>query len=456
MRKGTDEMHGSHRRLILTGLAGLLAACFLSAGVRADVITDWNNVMLETTRTTPLNPPHASRALAMVHTAMYDAVNSIAQTHQPYHMSVPTPADTSREAAAAQAAYRVLSQLFPSQQPTYELALSNSLAGVPDGAEKQAGISLGTTVADAILALRANDRSDEVVAYTPGSAPGEWVPTPPAMAPALLPNWPNVTPWAMTRGDQFRSTTGPPALDSPEYAAYFNEVKLIGAADSVTRTADQTEIAQFWADDPGTATPPGHWNRIAQTVAEARGNTLEDNARLFALLNVGAADAAISCWDNKYAFNDWRPVTAIRQADTDGNPATEPDPDWSSFVTTPPFPTYTSGHSSFSGAAASILSGFFGDDQISFTSSAEGTVVADRSYTSFSQAAEEAMNSRLYGGIHWRYDNEDGLLLGRALGEFVLATQMQPVPEPTSMGGLIGTMLLLIARRRRSSTTAVR
>jgi hypothetical protein len=273
------------------------------------------------------------------------------------------------------------------------------------------------------------------------------------MAPALLPNWPMVTPFAMTSGSQFRSLTGPPELNTPEYRDYYNEVKEIGAATGSTRTQDQSEIAEFWADGGNTSTPPGHWNRIAQSVAQAKGNTLEENARMFALLNIGMADAAIACWDNKFTFNDWRPVTAIRNGDTDGNDDTVGDAAWSSFIATPPFPSYTSGHSTFSGAAAAILADFFGDDNVSFKTSAEGAVVPDRSFDSFSEAATEAMNSRLYGGIHWRYDNEDGLEAGTALGHYVTSTQLLVVPEPaSSVLGMSAVLLLPVLRRRRSKS----
>jgi hypothetical protein len=413
----------------------------------ADVIIDWNNVLLDTIRTNSVNPPQTTRAMAMVHAAMYDAVNSIAGTHRPYHIDLNANAGTSRESAAAQAAHHVLSNLFPGDQAAFDAALASSLANVADGPAKTVGINLGNAVGADIVVLRANDHSADIVPYTPGSNPGDWNPAPPAFAPALLPNWPTVTPWAMTSGSQFRDSIGPPALDSPEYTAAFHEVKELGSATNTTRTVDQTAIAEFWADGAGTSTPPGHWNRIAQTVAESQGNTLEENARLFALLGIAMADAAIVSWDNKYFYDHWRPVTAIRAALTDGNLATEPDPNWSSYIVTPPFPAYTSGHSTFSGAAASVLADFFGTDNIGFTSSAEGFPVPDRSFTNFSQAALEAMNSRLFGGIHWRYDNEDGLASGMELGNFVTVTQLLPIPEPSTFA--VAGMALLAAMTSR-------
>ena len=414
-------------------LLGLFEAPRLSA----DVIIDWNNTLLGAVRANSLSPLHASRTMAALNAAMYDSVNSIAQTHEPYHVDMTVAPGTSRQAAAAQAAHRVLSGMLPASQASYDAALAISLSNVPDGAGKTDGIALGNTVGAAILALRANDGAGVVVPYTPGSQPGQWRPTPPANAPAALPQWATMTSWSMTSPSQFRNPNGPPAVDSAAYTDAFNQVKDIGSATSMTRTQDQSNIAQFWAGPAGTATPPGHWNRIAQTVAESQGNTLEENARLFALLSITQADALISSWDNKYHYNHWRPVTAIREAATDGNPNTEADASWSSFLTTPNHPSYSAAHGTLSGASGALLADFFGTDNITFTSSTEGFVVPDRTFTSFSQASQEAADSRLYAGIHWRYDNEDGLALGRALGNYVFATQLRPIPEP-------GTWILLV------------
>jgi hypothetical protein len=252
----------------------------------------------------------------------------------------------------------------------------------------------------------------------------------------------------MTSPSQFRDPDGPPALNSVDYTNAFNEVYALGSATNSTRTPDQSNIARFWVSPAGTSTAPGHWNRIAQTVAESQGNTLEENARLFALVGIAQADAAISSWDNKYHYDHWRPVTAIREALIDGNPATTPDANWSAFINTPNHPSYSSGHSTVSGASGAVLADFFGTDDIGFTSSSEGLIVPDRTFTSFSQASAEASKSRLYAGIHWSYDNEDGLAGGRALGHFIYATQLQSIPEPGTSVLLIFALVAHSARHR--------
>lgn len=406
-----------------------VALWILSGAAIADTVLEWNTQLLQTIKATSTPPPVASRAMAMVSIAVYDAVNSIEQTHRPYHFFTASSPTTSRDAAAAQAAHDVLVGLFPSRTIALDAALTATLQAIPDSPDKSAGIGLGGAAAASIMALRSSDNAKLVVPYTPGTGPGRWQTTPPANAPALLPNWPLVTPFAMVNGSQFRSA-GPPALDSAAYAAALNEVKAIGSAASTSRTAEQRDIAWFWADGAGTQTPPGHWNRIAQEVARTTGMSLAEEARMFALLNIAQADAAIVAWDNKYASNFWRPVTAIRAADTDGNPLTAADPDWKPLLTTPNFPSYTSGHATFSGAASTILAGILGTDTFAFTTDTEAAGIANRSFTSFSAAADEAAMSRLYGGIHFRFDNDDGLANGRALGQWVLANEITPLPEP--------------------------
>ena len=295
----------------------------------------------------------------MTHVAIYDAVNSIEPTHRSFRVYSAVSPTTSRESAAAQAAFRVLLQHFPTERARLERALANSLAQVPDGSEKSAGIQLGEIVAGHIIAWRKDDGSQRTMSHIHGTQPGEWRPTPPDFKPALLPQWSSVSPFGIAYAWQFRPAF-PPNLASTAYARDVDEVRTLGAHNSRIRTAEQTQIAYFWADGPGTVTPPGHWNRIAQTVARSTRLSLHENARLFALLNVALADAAIVCWDMKFACNLWRPVTAIQEADTDGNEWTTRDPNWRPLLDTPAFPSCTSGHSTFSGAAAEVLALFFG------------------------------------------------------------------------------------------------
>ncbi|MEG4073905.1 phosphatase PAP2 family protein [Microcoleus sp. Pol14C2] len=381
-------------------------------------VTEWNGVLLNAVRTASTAPPLASRNMAMVHVAIYDAVNSIGKKYSPYLVEIDPPAGTSAEAATAAAAHRVLVNLYPAQAATFDQAYASSLAKITDGKAKQDGIALGQQVADQIISSRSTDGITKVVQYTPSTDPGSWVPTPPAFAAALAPQWVEVTPFAMTSGSQFRPS-GPPTLDSAKYAEEVNYIKEIGKSDSLTRTPDQTVIAKFWANGAGTFTPPGHWNQIAEETATLTGQSLEDNARLFSLLNIALADAAISCWDAKYEYNLWRPVTAIRQADTDNNPATTADPLWTPLLTTPPFPEYTSGHSTFSGAADTVMSSVFGSDY-GFGDRGDRSVNTLRTFENFSEAADESGMSRLYGGIHFMSANVNGLSVGRNVGNYVV------------------------------------
>lgn len=404
----------------------------------ADVVLQWNEILLNTIRAERTPPPPASRIMAIVHTAVFDAVNAIDGSYTPYLTGKGGPPGASLAAAAAQAAHDTLAALYPAQQTIFNAALADSLATVPDGPAENQGIAVGRYAANKMLADRRDDGAGITVPYTPGTAPGAWQPTPPAFAASLFPQWPAVTPFALTNGAQFRPPA-PPALTSADYAAAFQEVKDYGG-DGVTtptiRNDDQTLVAKFWADGAGTETPPGHWNTIAADVAEARGTTLVENARLFALLNLALADAAITSWDCKYAYNLWRPVTAIRAADTDNNPATTPDPTWTSLLVTPAFPAYTSGHSTFSSAGAAVLAGFFGTDQVTFTTGSDVLPGVMRTFPSFSAAAAEAGQSRIYGGIHYQFDNQVALAGGRAVGEYVFAHFLRPLSpgEPVAGG----------------------
>jgi len=400
----------------------------LDSHLQADVVTDWNSVALNAIRTRNTPPPAASRNLAILHVSIYDAVNGIRRTHEQYFVNGNVPSSTSTEAAAAAAARTALTALYPTLQSDFETLYNHCLASVREGPQKRHGVAWGEYVATAILQWRSTDGSTNSVPYTPGTNPGEWRPTVSfggMMRPALLPQWGFVTPFALASGSHLRAPA-PPELSSAEYADDVNHVQALGAASSAIRTSDQTQIAKFWAYGPGTATPPGHWNQIGQEVTLQRNSSLEENARLFALVNIALADAAIVSWDCKYAFNFWRPITAIQQADIDGNPRTTADRSWTPLLDTPPFPEYTSGHSTFSGAAAVVLSSFFGNDQISFSAGSDDLPGVFRSYESFSQAAQESGVSRIYGGIHFMSANVQGLSAGASVGDYVLLHFLVP------------------------------
>jgi len=383
----------------------------------ADVVTDWNNAALDAIRATRTAPPIASRSLAIVHVAIYDAVNGIARTHEPYLVPSAVSSSASRVAAASAAAHQTLVSLFPNHTSTFDALHAAILAGIPNGPQKTNGITWGEFVGTQILAARANDGSNAIVQPPGGSGPGVWIPTPPAFLPYLLPQWGFVVPFGMSSSSQFRPP-GPPSLDSQQYAADYEEVKQLGAALGSTRTEDQTEIALFWADGAGTETPPGHWNSIAQIIATTRGNTLEENARLFALLNIAMADAAICAWDAKYTYHFWRPVTAIAFA--------EPGLNWMPLLVTPPFPEYTSGHSTFSAAGATVLPLFYGTEDLPFTTGSDFLPGVYRSFSTPFDAAEEAGVSRIYGGIHFHSANVDGLQAGSSIGEWTATHYLLP------------------------------
>jgi membrane-associated phospholipid phosphatase len=382
----------------------------------ANVVLEWNQLAVHAVGQARLSPVFVSRDLAITQAAVYDAVVAIDRSFEPYYAHVHASHGASQEAAAAQAAHDALSALFPTQASTFDSALAADLVGIPPGLAMQ-GVEVGREVAQQILDWRNTDGSTAVVPYTPGTAPGDWQPTPPANLPALAPQWPYVTPFATTSGSQFRPDA-PPPLTSAAYAAAFNEVKDLGSVNSTTRTPEQTQIARFWNDGLGTAFAMGYWNKIAQEVATDQGLSLVQDARLFALLNIVEADAQISCWDAKYTYNLWRPVTAIRAADTDGNPDTGADATWTPLLVTPNFPSYTSAHSTLSGAAAEVLTTLFGPDH-HFTVGAESVPGVTRSFDNFAAAAAEAGQSRIYGGIHYQFDNATGQQLGRNVAEYV-------------------------------------
>jgi hypothetical protein len=435
-----------NRRNTLPALLSLIAlACGIPTG-SADEVTYWNRVALDILKESATAPPKAARDLAIVQAAVYDALNAIDRTHDPLFFQPSISGPASLESAVAGAASQALVGLYPDYETRLDDTLSARLGDIPAGPARNNGVALGQVVADNMLALRASDgwAADGIdVGNTP---PGQWRPTPPEYQSGLAPHWGSVDLFSISSSARFLPGP-PPALDSPEYAQALREVKLLGASDSTTRTPDQTQIAVFWDDPSGiTAAPPGKWNLIGQTLAGQQGNSLAENARMLALLNLALADASIIAWETKYTYNLWRPEDAIRLADTDGNPATHADPDWMPLLPSPAFPEYTSGHSTFGGAAAEMLSLFFGTDDIVFEIGAGFDVLpgVTRSYESISEAALENGRSRIYGGIHFQFSNIAGLECGQAIAADIFRNCAQRIPAPgASVLTMIGISSLL-------------
>jgi hypothetical protein len=390
---------------------------------RSNAVLEWDKAALEAIKAEKSPPPIASRSLAIVSSAVFDAVNGLSNFYESYKVENKQQVNGSAEAAAIQAAYETLVTLYPNQKAVFDALLASSLSTLPsNNSLVQAGLDFGKSVAQDILAARATDGFNQIVPYTVGNEGDDWQPTSAVTSP-LLPQWGNITPFALEKGSQFRPDA-PPALDSDAYTQTFNLTKDVGATNSTTRTADQTQAAQFWADGSGTYTPPGHWNDIANQLLNSRNATLVESAHTMGMLNIALADAAIACWEAKYTYNTWRPVTAIQKADLDGNDATTADPNWKPLLTTPPFPEFASGHSTFSGAAATILTNTIGEN-VSFSTNSVALPEVTRSYTGFQQAADEAGMSRIYGGIHFMPANLEGLDCGRLVGDFVASNFMQ-------------------------------
>lgn len=420
---------------------GLLNA----AAAGSDMVADWNEHLLASVVATGQGPPLAARTMAMTHLAMFEAVNSVDRSFLPYRGYHQTPSGTSKDAAAAQAARDVLAAIYPSRAATFDAHLAASLAHVPEGPGKAAGIDLGRRAAAGMLQQRAADGATTTVPVAAGTLPGQWRPTAPAYLPGAFAQMASCTPFGMASPSQFRPAA-PPSLSSAAYAASVDQVRRLGSATSTERTAEQADIARVWAFGAGTITPPGAWNRIAQQVAVSRGMGIDESARLFALLGMAQADAAISSWECKNAYGLWRPITAIREADTDGNDATTAEASWLPLLTTPNFQSYTSGHSTFSAAAAAVLRAVTGSDAASFSVESMGIT---RTFTSFSAAASEAGMSRIYGGIHFDFDNTEGLSCGGAVGEWAATRYLQvPAPGVAMAAGVIGFAGWTRRRRR--------
>jgi membrane-associated phospholipid phosphatase len=375
-------------------------------------------------RTAGAQPPtiHSTRSFAILHASIFDAVNNIDGTYSPYLVRLSNVSRlASQPAAADQAAHDVLVILYPGFRATLDAELQQDLAQVSNGQSKDDGIAIGQAVAAQILSLRSNDGSGiSPPPFIPGNQPGDYQLTPPNFAAADFTQWPQVTPFALARADEFRPGP-PPDLTSDEYTSVFNEVKSLGFINSTTRTSRQTLIGTFW-----NGNIQDFWNEIAQTAALRHHLNLARSARLFALLNISLADTAIAFFDAKYTYQFWRPVTAIQMAGSDGNPSTEPNPTWLPLTTkTAPDPAYPGAHSAISAAGAEVLRFYFGQ-QFIFDVTSESLAGVTRHFTSFSAAAEEAGLSRIYAGQHFRSDHIAGKRLGRQVAESVDETILLP------------------------------
>jgi hypothetical protein len=390
-------------------------------------VLQWNRTLLGIVRTPGAQPVtvHPTRSFAIMHAAIYDAVNAIERTHRPYLVRLSSvPRDASQEAAAAAAAHEVLVALYPGLKAALDAGLQQSLAQIPDGSDKVEGILVGRTVADRILALRSNDGSNaKPIPYVFGTAPGDYQSTPPNFPPQpQFTHWSRVTPFALERASQFRPGP-PPSLTSDTYSDAFNQIKSLGIANSTTATSDEALTGRFW-----NGAIQNYWNEITQTASMAHSLTTAQNARLFALLNLSFADDVIAFYDAKYTYNFWRPVTAIRAADPGVNPETVANPNWLPEVgKTAPDPSYPGAHAVISAAGAEVLVSFFERDSFDFNVTSEVLKGVERSFTSFSAAAEEATLSRIFGGQHFRFDLTTGQRLGRDVADFVLDNFLTPV-----------------------------
>jgi hypothetical protein len=441
-------MLNSHRILgsaVLSGLliVSLMTTAFIAPAVANEVLT-WNETALKVSKADGQNNMQVTRTLAMVQGAVHDALNAINRRYAAYYFEGPGETGAAPDAAVAAAAHTVLVGVVSSfgtpAQKMAALALAEdaymaSLSRVSNDAAKTQGVAVGRAAGAAMLALRKDDGATKDTPYTPGTGLGKWrphpnpdPPNPPiadaerarGYAPSSVPGWGNVTPFTLLSASQFW-LPGPPALTSETYAKDYNEVKSLGGQVSTARTPEQTEIARFWFQGPSSM------YQIARTVAAQRNLDAWDSARLLGLTSMVMADDYIAGFKIRYVYDFWRPVTAIREGDTDGNDATAGDPSWNSLQNTPAVSDYPSTQSTFSGAVAEVLAGVLGTDQVSF-SLTSGPPFPDikRSFTSFSQVAQESADSRVYAGIHFRTACKDGLTLGRKIGQRALALYLQP------------------------------
>jgi hypothetical protein len=409
-------------------LASVLLATMPAAFGLANEVGDWNRAMLQAALVAGSSPLVIGRVGAIVQASVFDAVNGIEGRYTPIHVEPAALPGASRRAAAVQAAYGALVHAYPAQSATLEARRSSSLADIASGSAAESsesiarGIEWGQTVADAIWTWRSTDGfAPPPPPFTGGNAVGQWRPTPPAFAAGAGPQFAYMTPWVIETPSQFHPP-GPPALTSARYTADYNETKSMGRVDSALRTSDQTLFSRFW----NASTANYFWDTIAVGLAEERNLSLSETARLLALVNVAVADAAIGCWEGKYAYVFWRPVTAIPLGGTDGNDDTTEDLSWTPLFATPAHPEYPSGHSCVSGAAGRVLADYFGDDT-SFSIGSDVMLGVTRNFGSFSSALEEIKNARVFAGIHFRSACDDGQTLGVSVGNYILDHAMTSI-----------------------------
>jgi hypothetical protein len=411
----------------------MLIAALLSgpAVAKADPVLDWNEIAVNTAIANGQNPFAQARSAAIVQLAVFEAVNSITGDYRPYLGTIVAPHGASGDAAAIQAAYRVLSTYFPASASTVlDPARAKSLASIPDGKAKSDGVATGDAAAIAMIALRANDGSSPAQFKVPGPAvPGEWQATPSCpivngIASGIAFQWQNITPFGIPSVNAFLLDP-PPALASNKYAKAYNEVKTVGSINSSERPPDQSDVATYYA----ASSPTQAFNQAARQVAQQQGRPLSENARALALINMAISDSLVASFFNKYHYNFWRPETAIRAGGTDGNRKTAPDPNFLPFIVTPCFPSYPSNHGSASNGAAEILRHIYGEAGHSITLSNPAVPKIVLHYASFSEITNDISDARVYGGIHFRTDQTAGARLGRAIGRAIYKNNLRAVHD---------------------------
>jgi hypothetical protein len=387
---------------------------------QADVVTDWNQTAIEVMKTANVAGNPWTRSMAMMHVAMSDAVNTVQGRYTRFIATGPAAPGASAEVAASAAARETLLQLYPAQKAKIDEAYAQSLKSVPEGAARNSGVALGEQVAAAVFADRSNDATNVPDTYRPVATPGVWIPT----TPPIFAQYAQAKPWGLKSADQLRPGP-PPALSSALYARDFNETKELGAAKSAKRTPEQAEAVRFWTQS--VLTPA--WFQAAGQLAAARGLGLADNARLFALLAMGLGNCFIIDWDAKFHYNYWRPVTAIRNGDMDGNDATERDAGWTPLNANPLHPEYPSQAGINVGAAVGVLHAVFGNGPASFTATDIFDPKLQRRFTSIAQMGEEQKAVRVWGGIHFRNSLEVGEAMGRQIADHLLGNYLKPAQK---------------------------